>query len=207
MGQDKLWLDVGGRPLLALTLQHAADSGCFEQVAIAAPLQRWDALHELTAGVGFAVIDVVEGGPRRQDSVHAALQRCLDQEYVCVHDAARPLASPQLFRDVLAAAEEIGAATAALPCIDTIKRVAEGHVVETLQRDDLVATQTPQAFSTYLLVHAHQAAIDDGVEADDDAALVERLGQRVAVVPGDPRNLKVTHAQDLTLLRALVGAE
>jgi 2-C-methyl-D-erythritol 4-phosphate cytidylyltransferase len=204
MGQDKLWVDVHGRPLLTLTLERAAEAACFDQVVIAAPVHRWDALRELTDAAGFAVIDLVAGGARRQDSVGAALERCTEHEYVCVHDAARPLASPQLFREVLTAAQEYGAATAGIAIVDTVKRVADGHIVETLQRDELIATQTPQAFSTYLLVHAHAAAREDGVVADDDAYLVERLGQRVAVVPGEVRNIKVTHAVDLVLLRALV---
>lgn len=203
MGQDKLWLDVHGKPLVALTLENAASASCFERVVLAAPRERWDELRNLAAATGFAATDVVEGGERRQDSVYAALQR-VTEEYVCVHDAARPLAPPELFRAVLSAAESAGAATAGVACVDTVKRAHDGHVVETLPRAELIATQTPQAFSTYLLAHAHDAAREDGVEGDDDAYLVERLGQQVAVVPGDPRNIKVTHEQDLRLVRALL---
>jgi 2-C-methyl-D-erythritol 4-phosphate cytidylyltransferase len=83
--------------------------------------------------------------------------------------------------------------------------VSDGYVRETLLRSELIATQTPQAFDKDLLVRAHTTARAEGVEADDDAQLVERLGRKVAVVPGDSRNLKVTHAADIALLAALLG--
>ncbi|MBV9100032.1 MAG: 2-C-methyl-D-erythritol 4-phosphate cytidylyltransferase [Candidatus Dormibacteraeota bacterium] len=203
MGQDKLWLDVHGTSVVGLTLRNAGAAGCFDRLVLAAPAERGDALRSLASAAGFLRVDVVEGGPRRQDSVYAALQR-VEDEFVCVHDAARPLAPPQLFRDVLAVAQAQGASTAAIACVDTVKRAHDGHIVETLPRAELIATQTPQAFSTYLLKHAHEAARADDVEGDDDSYLVERLGQQVAVVPGDPRNIKVTHEQDLRLVRALL---
>jgi 2-C-methyl-D-erythritol 4-phosphate cytidylyltransferase len=205
MGQDKLWLEIDGRALVALTISRAAESGCFDHVVIAAPQDRWSALCQLCTEAGLDRADVLEGGARRQDSVFAALERCDDDVLICVHDAARPLASPALFRSVVDAARRDGAATAAVPCIDTIKRVSDGYVRETLLRSELIATQTPQAFDKDLLVRAHTTARAEGVEADDDAQLVERLGRKVAVVPGDSRNLKVTHAADIALLAALLG--
>ena len=171
---------------------------------IAAPADRWDALRALASACGLGQASFVEGGERRQDSVAAALGPCDGHRMVCVHDAARPLAPPELFRAVVGAADRDAAATAAVPCVDTIKRVSEEHVDETLERATLVAAQTPQAFARELLERAHQAATADGVDAGDDASLVERLGARVAVVRGDPRNFKVTTQADLAVLRALL---
>ncbi|MBV8444427.1 MAG: 2-C-methyl-D-erythritol 4-phosphate cytidylyltransferase, partial [Candidatus Dormibacteraeota bacterium] len=138
------------------------------------------------------------------DSVAAALGPCDGHRMVCVHDAARPLAPPELFRAVVGAADRDAAATAAVPCVDTIKRVAEGYVVETIDRSSVMAAQTPQAFHRTVLEDAHAAAARDGVEASDDAVLVERIGVKVAVVQGDPRNIKVTTAGDLDLVRAIL---
>ena len=206
MGQDKLWSDVNGKPLIAHTLAAVAAERDFDLAVIAAPRARWDDIQRWTVAAGIGGVVLVEGGERRQDSVRSALAACNDAEWVCVHDAARPLVTPALIHRVLAAAREIGAATAGIPSSDTIKVVAGGTVTRTLDRDGLVATQTPQAFRTELLVRAHQAALQDGVSADDDAFLVERIGAPVAVVPGEMRNLKVTHPHDLDVVRALLDS-
>ena len=140
---------------------------------------------------------VVEGGPSRSDSVRhglAAVPTAAD--VIVVHDAARPLASPDLFRAVIDAVttEGAGAAIPGMPVSDTIKSVDDtGRVTATLDRSTLVAVQTPQAFGAELLRRAHTG----GPVATDDAALVEALGATVRVVPGDPRNLKVTTQADL----------
>jgi 2-C-methyl-D-erythritol 4-phosphate cytidylyltransferase len=129
---------------------------------------------------------------------------------ICVHDAVRPLCPPSLFAAVVEAARRHGAANAAIPVVDSVKRVRREAgwtaVAETLERSELVAVQTPQAFGAALLHRAHAAALRDGVEADDDCALVERLGAAVAVVEGDPRNLKVTRPADLAVMRAMLAA-
>jgi len=138
---------------------------------------------------------VVNGGATRSDSVRAGLAAVPDDvEVIVVHDAARPFASPALFRAVIAAVTE--GADAAVPGVavtDTIKQVAGGQVVATLDRNGLVAVQTPQAFSAQALRRAHAT----GGEATDDAALVESAGGRVVVVPGDPANTKITLRADL----------
>ncbi len=144
---------------------------------------------------------VVAGGATRAASVRHGLERCLDAEIVVVHDAARPLASPALFHAVVdAVASGADAAIPGLALSDTIKRVSvEGEetlVSSTLEREELVAVQTPQAFRRELLVRAHAS----GADASDDAALVEALGARVVVVPGESHNVKITQPQDLELL-------
>jgi len=147
---------------------------------------------------------VTAGGATRSESVRAGLAIVPDDaQVVVVHDAARPLASPALFdaviRAVLAGAD---GAIPVRPLVDTIKRVRRGQVLETLPRDDLVAVQTPQAFRASVLRAAHAAGGTD----TDDSALVEAAGGTVVCVPGDPRNLKVTVASDLDVVRALLDA-
>ena len=140
---------------------------------------------------------VVEGGATRSESVRRGLSAVPDDaDVIIVHDAARPLASQALFRAVLNAVT-MGGADGAIPALavsDTIKVVdATRTVTATLDRTALVAVQTPQAFEAALLRRAHAG----GTEATDDAALVEALGATVRVVPGDPRNLKITTPADL----------
>jgi 2-C-methyl-D-erythritol 4-phosphate cytidylyltransferase len=140
---------------------------------------------------------VVEGGATRSESVRRGLSAVPDDaDVIIVHDAARPLASQALFSAVIDAVTSGGAdgAIPALPVSDTIKVVdATRTVTATLDRTALVAVQTPQAFGADLLRRAHAG----GTEATDDAALVEALGATVRVVPGDPRNLKITTPADL----------
>lgn len=139
---------------------------------------------------------VVAGGATRSASVRAGLGVVpADAEVIVVHDAARPCATPGLFATVIAAVRAgAHAAVPGIPVLDTVKRVDDhGVVVETLDRTGLVAVQTPQAFAASALRAAH----GEHREATDDAALVERSGGRVVVVPGEPANAKVTGPTDL----------
>ncbi len=154
----------------------------------------------------------VAGGERRQDSVAAglaALPKGCDA--VLVHDAARPFASAELVQallDALESGRKTGhvAAVPGIPVTDTIKSVAPGQglpvVTGTPDRAGLMAVQTPQAFSLDILRRAHQAAAQGGWDVTDDASMVERLGRPVAVVPGEPGNVKITTPEDLAMLHA-----
>jgi 2-C-methyl-D-erythritol 4-phosphate cytidylyltransferase len=211
MGLDKIWLDAGGIPLLGRTLAAVAAPGIFDSVVVVVPEVAWRRVRDLAAAVGIDDLRLVEGGERRQDSVRAGLEVAGDAPLICVHDAVRPLCPMALFFAVVDAARRHGAATAAIPVVDSVKRVRrDGElavVAATLDRAELVAVQTPQAFDAALLRRAHAVALRDGVVADDDCALVEHLGEVVAVVEGDPRNLKVTRPADLAVLRAALLGE
>jgi 2-C-methyl-D-erythritol 4-phosphate cytidylyltransferase len=147
---------------------------------------------------------VVHGGATRSASVRAGLAQCANHEVVVIHDAARPFATADLFRQVVVAVRDgADAAIPGLPVSDTIKRVrTDGDttiVAETLSRSELVSVQTPQAFRFTTLVAAHA----NGGEATDDAALVESLGVPVVVIAGEEGNVKLTHPEDAQLLRRL----
>ncbi len=199
-----MWADAGGRPVFAIALEAIAAAGCFDLVVVAAPMARWDAIRALAITAELPPLLLVEGGDSRQESVAAALDRCDGHDWISVHDAARPLTPPGLFRAVLDAARAEGAATAGVPCVDTVKQVEHGRVAATLDRSSLIATQTPQAFGADLLRRAHLNAVAQGLRGGDDATLVEALGEPVTVVAGDPRNFKITFPQDLVLLRSLL---
>jgi 2-C-methyl-D-erythritol 4-phosphate cytidylyltransferase len=163
-----------------------ARSACDCVVVVVPPDEAWD---------GPPVAAAVAGGATRTDSVRAGLAAVPEgAEIVVVHDAARPLAPVTLFAAVIDAVRAgADGAVPALPVPDTVKRVAEGRVVTTLDREGLVAVQTPQAFRADVL----RAALAGGAQGTDDAALVEAAGGKVVVVPGDPLNLKITTPYDL----------
>jgi 2-C-methyl-D-erythritol 4-phosphate cytidylyltransferase len=146
----------------------------------------------------------VAGGAQRSHSVRAALAAALEGADVLVHDAARPLLGAALVQACLDALGDADAAIAAAPVTDTIKQCANGRVERTLDRSQLWAVQTPQAFRREALSRA--LAQDDAIvgAATDDAALVEALGGTVAVVPAPAENLKVTTALDLRVAELLL---
>lgn len=180
---------LGGRRVLDWSID-AARRTCDGVVLVVA---------EAFAGVAEPGADVVVvGGATRSASVRSGLRVVPDDaEIVVVHDAARPLAGVALFDTVIErVAAGADAAVPGVPLTDTVKRVDDrGRVLETLDREELVAVQTPQAFRAGVLRDAHRGEPD----ATDDAALVEELGSTVVVVPGDPRNLKITFPSDLRI--------
>jgi 2-C-methyl-D-erythritol 4-phosphate cytidylyltransferase len=146
----------------------------------------------------------VAGGASRQESVRLGLETISTQAaYVAVHDVARPLVTPALIDRVLEAARSHGAAIPALPLRDTVKEVSAERVVRTVPRESFQGAQTPQIFSRAILARAHTQG-QGSTNATDDAALVEAIGFTVAVVPGEPTNVKITDPSDLIVARALI---
>jgi 2-C-methyl-D-erythritol 4-phosphate cytidylyltransferase len=193
-GGAKQFGQVGKHRVVDLAVETAA--ACSDGVVVVVPAgHRWN---------GPRVDAAVEGGATRSVSVRAGLAVVPESsDVIVVHDAARPLASSALFEAVTAAvAAGADGAVPALPVTDTIKRVADGRVVETVARSDLVAVQTPQAFRADALRGAHSRGGDD----TDDAALVEASGGTVVIVPGEDSNLKVTTAVDLERAADIVEA-
>jgi 2-C-methyl-D-erythritol 4-phosphate cytidylyltransferase len=193
-GQAKQFALLAGRPVVAWSVEAARPFSA--GIVLVLPPGETD---------DHGADIVVEGGPTRSDSVrHGLAQVPAEVDLIVVHDAARPLASPEVFAAVIDAVRQ-GQAEAAIPGLavtDTIKAVdANANVIDTLDRSALVAVQTPQAFRAELLRRAHY----EGSGATDDAALVEQLGATVRVVPGEARNLKITTPDDLRTAERLVG--
>ena len=203
----KAFADLAGRPLLDYAVASVDACAEVEGYVVAVP-QGWEARAEEIAGRSPKHVATVRGAETRQGSVREALGALPDgfTAVVC-HDVARPLASQELFQAVVAALADADGAVPAVPVPDTVKRVDEGRVTETLSRDGLMLIQTPQAFRRAPLEASHRAASDDGFLTTDDAALLERAGYHVAMVPGDPFNLKVTSPQDLQLASLLAYAD
>jgi 2-C-methyl-D-erythritol 4-phosphate cytidylyltransferase len=200
MGFPKLWAPVYGRPLIAYALESARAAGPTELVIVVSPERMADTV---ALAAGLPPVRVVPGGARRRDSVAAGLS-ATHMEWLCIHDAARALAPAELFERGLEAAQTSGAAVPGLPLKDTIKRVADKHVVHTPARAEHVAVQTPQVFRRDLLERALDLTDED---VTDEAALLEQLGISVAVFPGDERAFKVTTPVDFALARAMLGSD
>jgi 2-C-methyl-D-erythritol 4-phosphate cytidylyltransferase len=204
LGSDrpKAFARLGGRPLLAESLERLEESGWIDAIVIAAPPD-WEEPSILVAEeiAATKVSSAVTGGDSRSDSVRLALGEVPeDAAVVLVHDAARPLLPEEVIERVLAPLSEgWDGVVPVVPLADTVKRVEGERVVETLPRDDLVAVQTPQAFLADAL---RRALAGDVAAATDCASLVESQGGRVKVVEGDPRLLKVTDADDLALVES-----
>ena len=201
----KAFVPVAGRPLLAWSLERIAavpEVGRVVPVIPPGEQERVRAMQSLLRPVEGAaeIAQPVEGGAERQDSVAAGLRALrADEGWVAVHDAARPLVSPEAVSRVIERAYEVGAAILAQPVSDTIKRVREGRILETPPRAECYAAQTPQVFRADLLREALEKAAAEGRQGTDCAQLVEALGAPVHVVIADGHNLKVTHAADLEL--------
>src|SRR5918998_1432973 len=203
---EKVLLLLAGRPMLAWSLDALEHAGTIGLVVVVAGSHTLDAVSQLVRDEGFAKVQaIVAGGERRQDSVGAGLAALPEGiEIVVIHDGARPLAEPQLFDRCAAAAAESGAAIAATPVADTLKRVAEGAITETVDRAGLWAAQTPQAFRLESLRRV--LAASSGETVTDEAGLCEAAGVPVSVVPASPANLKVTRAEDVPVADALLRA-
>ncbi len=207
LGSDrpKAFARLGGRPLLAESLERLDNSDWIDAIVIAAPPD-WEEPSILVAEeiAATKVSSAVTGGESRSESVRLALEEVPEEAaVVLVHDAARPLLPEEVIERVLAPLSEgWDGVVPVVPLADTVKRVDGDRVVETVSREDLVAVQTPQAFLADTL---RRAVSGDVSTATDCASLVESQGGRIKVVEGDPRLLKVTDADDLALVESWLG--
>ena len=200
LGLPKAAAPLAGRPLFLWSLEALARCEAVEGVIVVGPGKVLQPTLAAAGGMTTKIESWVEGGRERHESVArglAALPAACTT--VAIHDSARALASPELIGRVIADALEHGAAIAAIPVADTLKRASLGVVEDTVPRASLWCAQTPQAFRRDWIEQAHQAK---GHHATDDAVLVETQGHRVHLTPGDPVNFKITTPRDLELAEA-----
>jgi 2-C-methyl-D-erythritol 4-phosphate cytidylyltransferase len=202
-GTRKQYLEIGGEPILLRSVRVFLEHPAFVQVVVAVPPADMASVPALLPGG----VTVVAGGATRGDSVRNGLDAVSpDVQVVLVHDAARPLVTPQVVDRVLAAVATGTGAVAALPVSDTLKRAtADGVVLETVDREGIWAAQTPQGFPRSLIVDAYRLAAEEGFNGTDDASVAERAGARVVVVEGDMHNIKITRPADLALAETFLA--
>jgi 2-C-methyl-D-erythritol 4-phosphate cytidylyltransferase len=203
--QNKVLIELLGKPLIAYTLQVFEDDGDCEGIILAIKADEKNQFQAIAHKYGFKKIrGFIEGGSERQDSVRLGLMHISGDGVVLIHDGARPFVSHKTIRSLVKAAEDFGAAIPAVPVKDTIKRVKDDFIKETLNREYLWAAQTPQAFRLPIIMDAHKKAQDLGYMATDDAALVEWMGMAVKIVHGDYRNIKITTPEDLLVAQHIM---
>lgn len=207
-GIDKVLAPLGELPVLVHTLYAFQDCPAIHEIVVVAR-------EDLVVDVGRLCKDfnldkvrkVIVGGQERIHSVQAGLRE-VDPEagLIAIHDGARPLVTQEIIRDTVARAALTGAVAPAIPLTDTVKRTEDGLVVETVDRSQLWAVQTPQVFEAGLIRGAIQKAMEDGELLTDDCGAVERLGMRVTLTSGSRENIKITTPLDLILGEAILQA-
>jgi len=204
MGIDKTFMPIGNKPLLAWSVDACQRCSAIDRIVLVLNRKNIDQGKKLAKDQSWSkVAAICPGGQRRQDSVDEGLRKLHGCRWVLIHDGSRPFLTDALIRDGLAEAQETGAAIAAVPVKDTIKRARTDMIVEsTLERQLLWAVQTPQVFRSDIITEAYSTITDD---VTDDASLVEKLGIRVKIYMGSYNNIKVTTSEDAAMAESLAA--
>ncbi|MDZ4184091.1 MAG: 2-C-methyl-D-erythritol 4-phosphate cytidylyltransferase [Desulfuromonadales bacterium] len=209
MGADKpkQYLSLAGSPILVHTLKALHASPAIAEIYLVTPSDDMTYAETLLKQeCPFEKITrIIAGGPTRQDSTRNGILASGDEHGILlIHDGVRPFITADLIERVIRAATLEGAAIAAVPVRETVKKLGEDHRLTTINREDLWLAQTPQAFRRDIIWKAHEDALKNGILATDDAALVERMGIAVKLVQGAWDNIKITTPEDLALAELLV---
>lgn len=204
----KQFLEIGEHPVWVWPFLALAKHQGIDRIVIATLPEMVDTIRQKVGSLPCnKEVTVTVGGTTRQESVYLslkALEGC-KPEFVLIHDAARPFLTEQIISDTLEGVQRYGACTTGVTASDTVKKVADDVIVETLDRSCLVLVQTPQAARFDWLVKAHEKAQKEGIAVTDDAAILEQAGHKVVIVKGSPHNLKITQPEDLALAEALAS--
>ena len=205
MGEDKLFMTVGGRLVLGLSLSAFEASPLIREIVLVTTPERVKDVERVRMGYRLSKLtSVVFGGETRTRSALNGVMAVSPQaELICIHDAARPLVTQEVIAGALRGASLYLAAAPAVHVKDTLKQAQNGLVTSTPDRDAMFAVQTPQAFRAELIKAALTKAVEEGVSYSDDCAAVEAIGAPVRLTEGDEENLKLTTPQDLLLAEAI----
>lgn len=206
MGEDKILISLEEEPVIVHSIRALQLSPWISEIVVVTRQDLIVLVAQLCKDFGFdKVTKVVAGGASRLHSVRiGTLEFTSDPVLIAIHDGARPFVSLEVIETVVRKASECGAAAPSIALNDTIKQVKDGFVENTVDRETLRAVQTPQVFEADFLRAALQKALEDGAQVTDDCSVVERLGMRVALVQGDPFNIKLTTQADLILARGIL---
>jgi 2-C-methyl-D-erythritol 4-phosphate cytidylyltransferase len=194
LGYNKMFYRIEGKTVYEMTLNCFLSDELCQQVIVVTKLEEQKDFQELMKDPR---IEFVEGGKERQDSVYAGLKRVKSQ-YVLIHDGARPFLKREVLDRLLLGVQEKRACLLMVPCKDTVKRVVDGKIVETLKRQELMQAQTPQAFDKDIILEAYTKGMKENVSVTDDAQMVEKMTNiSVYAIEGDYENIKITTPEDL----------
>ncbi len=204
---NKQFLEIEKKPIIVHTLEKFCQCDLIDSIIIVVP-EDWFlyVAENIVDKFNVAKVNkIVIGGATRQESVYAAL-KAVDKHFstVVIHDAVRPLINSEVLKKVIIRGEETGAAVLAVPIQDSIKKISNNQIVQTLDRNSVWFVQTPQVFKRDLIFKAYEQAFFNHVIATDDSELVEYLGYPISVVEGSRTNIKVTAQEDLNLVKFLM---
>ena len=203
---SKQYLAIGERPILIETLMVFNESPYIDEIILVSPPDDIDLMERLLKKFGLTKVSkIVKGGQERQDSISNGLD-ALDRSssVVLVHDGVRPFISDEIIKELIDTVNQHGAAIAAVPVKDTVKKVLHTSITGTMPRENLWLAQTPQAFSAKVIIDAYANAREKGIKGTDDASLVEAMGLDVKIVMGSYENIKITTAEDLVFAEAIL---
>jgi 2-C-methyl-D-erythritol 4-phosphate cytidylyltransferase len=206
----KQYLPLGGRPILAQTIQVFEKSTSVDEIYVIVPAEQMEMVEkEIVEKYEFKkVLKVVRGGKLRQQSVWNGLKAIRSEcSIVIIHDGVRPFVTQKMIEQSIKAAAETGAAVVAVPAKDTVKRAVKGKKIQTLPREEIWLAQTPQSFQFALLMKAYQKANKEEITGTDDAFLVEQLGHPIALIEGDYTNIKITTPEDLAFAETILSKD
>ena len=206
MGEDKQFLELGGRPVLAHCLETFEASPCIHEIIVVTRQERILDVAAICQDYGIhKVSKVLVGGATRQESALVGVSEASPlAELIGIHDGARPFVTAQLTELCVREARFYQAVAPAVPVRDTVKRVEAQTVVDTPSRDGILAAQTPQVFRAELIKGALTYVLDQGLSVTDDCSAVEAIGGKVHLLPGEETNIKLTTPLDLELAKAIL---
>ncbi len=204
-GENKQLKILGDRPLVFHTLRPFIDSELINEIVVVAPKNDVQQLsRELKSMISVKSVMVVAGGNTRQKSVFNGLKAASDSsELICVHDAVRPFVTKELIEKAVNACSEHDGVIVAQSSTDTIKKVMDDQILETLPRETIWRAQTPQIFSKSALQEGLKMAEDENIQGTDEASLLERIGYQVGFVEGSSLNIKITTEEDWVFAEAI----
>lgn len=204
--KNKVFIELNKKSIIELTVgQFQNDVNC-EGIYLATREDEAELLREKLSGYD-KVHGVFIGGKERQDSIYNVLQKIPQCDHVFIHDGARPFITDELLNDIYDNVKIHRAVICGVKVKDTVKKVNGSHVVETLPREELFITHTPQAFEYDLIMHAHENARTKGLSVTDDSSMVETLGEKVHIVASSYNNIKITTPEDLMIAKSIINRE
>ena len=207
-GEKKQFKEINGKPLIYYTLAPFFESTVIDDIVV--PVQKND-IDEVASIIDSITmkkkVKVIEGGKTRQDSIHNALGKINNRtRFVCVHDAARPFITKDLIEKVIRSLKDCDAAIVGSQSTDTLKKVSNGEISSTIDRDKIWCVQTPQVFLKEAIINAYDLAKKQSFQGTDDSSLLERAGYRVKIINDSSTNFKITTNEDWMIAESLLSA-
>ena len=203
LGFNKVLLEIDGEPVIKRTVKRFEEDSDCEAIHLAVRAEEMEIMHHMFEH-SSKIAGIHTGGAERQDSIYNALVKVKDAEYIFVHDGARPFVTPDVLKRLKDKVTETGAVICGVKTKDTLKRVIDGKVKETLVRDEVIAVHTPQGFEYGILKQAYEHSKAHNLDVTDDSMMVEAIGKEVYLVESTYDNIKITTSEDLQLAHMIL---